>query len=159
MRNRWAFLECSQHCKNISQILLHIPDQPGNWGWSTEADNGNRQRWQDLSVKHLHRQRRLAARCSCLLWRRLPSAAGGRRPRSAPYRRQPARVAPGEVSWKLSGLSKGTFHLRFSGIRPLRGYPPPTPLTENQCEKKKDFFLSGKGGVPPPLTENPQKKF
>ena len=28
--------------------------------------------------------------------------------------------------------------------------PPPTPLTENQCEKKKDFFLSGKGGYPPP---------
>ena len=23
---------------------------------------------------------------------------------------------------------------------------PPTPLTENQCEKKKDFFLSGIGG-------------
>ena len=23
-------------------------------------------------------------------------------------------------------------------------------LTENQCEKKKDFFLSGKGGYPPP---------
>ena len=24
-----------------------------------------------------------------------------------------------------SRSSKGTFHLRFSGIRPLRGYPPP----------------------------------
>ena len=23
--------------------------------------------------------------------------------------------------------SKGTYHLRFSGIRPLRGYPPPIP--------------------------------
>ena len=51
-------------------------------------------------------------------------------------------------------LGKGTFHLRFSGIRPLRGYPPPL-LTENQCEKKKVFFLSGKGGYPPPLTESP----
>ena len=47
-----------------------------------------------------------------------------------------------------SSGSKGTFHLRFSGIRPLRGYPPPL-LTENQCEKKKVFFLSGKGGYPP----------
>ena len=46
---------------------------------------------------------------------------------------------------------KGSFHLRFSGIRPLRGYlPPPTPLTESQSEKKKVFFLSGKGGYPPP---------
>ena len=49
---------------------------------------------------------------------------------------------------------KGTCHLRFSGIRPLRGYPPPL-LTENQSEKKKVFFLSGKGGYPPPLTESP----
>ena len=32
----------------------------------------------------------------------------------------------------------------------MGGYPP--PLTENQCEKKKDFFLNGKGGYPPPLT-------
>ena len=23
--------------------------------------------------------------------------------------------------------AKGTYHLRFSGIRPLRGYPPPLP--------------------------------
>ena len=44
---------------------------------------------------------------------------------------------------------KGSFHLRFSGIRPLRGSPPPL-LTENQSEKKKVFFLSGKGGYPPP---------
>ena len=44
---------------------------------------------------------------------------------------------------------KGSFHLRFSGFCPLRGYPPPTPLTENQCEKKEGFFLSGIGGVPP----------
>ena len=48
-------------------------------------------------------------------------------------------------------LSEGTCQKRFSGIRPLRGYPPPTPLTENRCEKKKVFFLSGKGGYPPPL--------
>ena len=44
--------------------------------------------------------------------------------------------------------TKGRCHLRFSGIRPLRGYPP--LLTENQSEKKKVFFLSGKGGYPPP---------
>ena len=45
--------------------------------------------------------------------------------------------------------SKGTFQKRFSGIRPLRGYPPPL-LTENQSGKKKVFFLRGKGGSPPP---------
>ena len=49
--------------------------------------------------------------------------------------------------------TKGTFQKRFSGIRPLRGYHPPPPLTENQSEKKKVFFLSGKGGCPPPLTD------
>ena len=43
---------------------------------------------------------------------------------------------------------KGTFQKLLSGFFPLRGYPPPTPLTENQCEKKKVFFLSGKGGYP-----------
>ena len=56
-------------------------------------------------------------------------------------------------------MCKGTFQKRFSGFCPLRGYPlPPTPLTENQCEKKKDFFLSGQGGVPPPLNGKSQKK-
>ena len=43
---------------------------------------------------------------------------------------------------------KGSFHLRFSGIRPLRGSPPPL-LTENHWGKKKVFFLSGIGGYPP----------
>ena len=52
-------------------------------------------------------------------------------------------------SSKFSLPPQGSFHLRFSGIRPLRGYPPPL-LTENQSEKKKVFFLSGKGGYPPP---------
>ena len=34
----------------------------------------------------------------------------------------------------------------------LSSVPPlPTPLTENQCEKKKVFFLSGIGGYPPTL--------
>ena len=51
---------------------------------------------------------------------------------------------------ELSKAGKGGFHLRFSGFCPLRGYPPPTPLTENQCEKKKVFFLNGIGGYPPP---------
>ena len=55
---------------------------------------------------------------------------------------------------------KGSCHLRFSGFCPLRGYPPPTPLTENQCEKKKVFFLSGKGGYPhPPLNGKSAKLF
>ena len=47
-------------------------------------------------------------------------------------------------------------NLLFSGIflSGIGGYPPPPTLTENQCEKKKDFFLSGKGGyLPPPLTD------
>ena len=74
-------------------------------------------------------------------------------------------------------VTKGTCQKRFSGIRPLRGVPPPPtplngrsvwkkegfflaerggtppppPLTENQCEKKKVFFLNGIGGYPPPL--------
>ena len=53
---------------------------------------------------------------------------------------------------------KGGCHFRFSGIRPLRGYPPPL-LTENQSEKKKVFFLSGKGGYPPPLNGKSAKLF
>ena len=58
-------------------------------------------------------------------------------------------------SSKFLLLAKGRFQKRFSGIRPLRGYPPPA-LTENQSEKKKVFFLRGKGGYPPPpLTESP----
>ena len=57
-------------------------------------------------------------------------------------------------------VTKGRSHLRFSGFCPLRGPPPPTPLTENQCEKKKVFFLNGIGGYPPPLNgQNPLKRF
>ena len=43
---------------------------------------------------------------------------------------------------------------RFFSLAELGGTPSP-PLTENQSEKKKVFFLSGKGGYPPPLTESP----
>ena len=43
---------------------------------------------------------------------------------------------------------KGTCHLRFSGIRPLRGYPP--PLNGKSVWKKEGFFSWRKGGVPPP---------
>ena len=51
----------------------------------------------------------------------------------------------GTVSMYVPAFGKGTCHLRFSGIPPLRGFPPPpTPLTENQSEKKKVFFLNGK---------------
>ena len=39
---------------------------------------------------------------------------------------------------------------RFFSLAELGGTPSP-PLTANQCEKKKVFFLSGKGGYPPPL--------
>ena len=39
---------------------------------------------------------------------------------------------------------------RFFSLAELGGTPP--PLTENQCEKKKVFFLSGKGGYPPHWT-------
>ena len=38
---------------------------------------------------------------------------------------------------------------RFFSLAELGGTPP-LPLTENHCEKKKVFFLSGKGGYPPP---------
>ena len=40
---------------------------------------------------------------------------------------------------------------RFFSLAELGGTPP-LPLTENQCEKKKNFFLSGIGGYHPPLT-------
>ena len=56
------------------------------------------------------------------------------------------------------GTGKGGCQKRFSGIRPLRGSPPPA-LTENQSEKKKVFFLSGKGGFPPPLNGKSAKLF
>ena len=49
---------------------------------------------------------------------------------------------------------------RFFSLAELGGTPP-SPLTENQCEKKKVFFLSGKGGYPhPPLNGRiPLKRF
>ena len=60
------------------------------------------------------------------------------------------------IAWnKNQSVRKGRFHLRFSGIRPLRGFPPPPLLTENQSEKKKVFSLAERGGTPPPLTESP----
>ena len=47
---------------------------------------------------------------------------------------------------------------RFFSLAELGGTPSP-PLTENQSEKKKVFFLSGKGGYPPPLNgQNPLKR-
>ena len=52
--------------------------------------------------------------------------------------------------------TKGTCQKRFSGFCPLRGYPPPQPLNgQSFCQKT----LSGQGGYPPPLTDNPQKNF
>ena len=48
---------------------------------------------------------------------------------------------------------------RFFSLAELGGTPTP-PLTENQGEKKKGFFLSGKGGYPPPLNGRiPLKRF
>ena len=49
---------------------------------------------------------------------------------------------------------KGACQKRFSGFFPLRGYPPPTPLTENHFAKKP---LAERGGTAPPLTENCRK--
>ena len=47
---------------------------------------------------------------------------------------------------------------RFFSLAELGGTPP--PLTENQSEKKKVFFLSGKGGYPhPPLNGKSAKLF
>ena len=42
-------------------------------------------------------------------------------------------------NYKNKQSSKGRFHLRFSGIRPLRGYPPP-PLNGKSVWKKEGFF-------------------
>ena len=39
---------------------------------------------------------------------------------------------------------------RFFSLAEWGGTPSP-PLTENRCEKKKVFFLSGKKGGTPPL--------
>ena len=48
---------------------------------------------------------------------------------------------------------------RFFSLAELGGTPS-LPLTENQCEKKRVFFLSGKGGYPPPLNgQIPLKRF
>ena len=41
--------------------------------------------------------------------------------------------------------------LAAGGMIPYLSSVPPPPLTENQCEKKKVFFLSGIGGYPPTL--------
>ena len=41
---------------------------------------------------------------------------------------------------------------RFFSSEELGGTPP-LPLTENQCEEKKVFFLNGIGGYPAPLTD------
>ena len=43
---------------------------------------------------------------------------------------------------------KGTCQKHFSGFCPLRGYPPPTPLTENHFAK---IPFAERGGTPPPL--------
>ena len=61
----------------------------------------------------------------------------------------------------VSSISKGSFQKRFSGFCPLRGYRrPPYPLNGKSVWKKKDFFLNGKGGYPPPLNgQNPLKRF
>ena len=53
----------------------------------------------------------------------------------------------------LGNLSK-TFQRNSS----VKGVPPPL-LTENQSEKKKVFFLSGKGGYPPLNGRIPLKRF
>ena len=48
-----------------------------------------------------------------------------------------------ELSCAILESFKGTFHLRFSGIRPLRGYQTPPPLTENHFAKKPLAELGG----------------
>ena len=47
----------------------------------------------------------------------------------------------------------GPICFQKTGIPP----PPPDPLTENQCEKRRIFSLAERGGTPPPLTENHKK--
>ena len=48
---------------------------------------------------------------------------------------------------KRWGRPKNSRFLADFFLNGFGGSPP--PLTENQCEKKKDFFLSGKGGYTP----------
>ena len=45
---------------------------------------------------------------------------------------------PAYNNLQYTKLCKGSFHLRFSGIRPLRGYPP--PLNGKSVWKKEGFF-------------------
>ena len=47
-----------------------------------------------------------------------------------------------QVESDLEGC-KGTFQKRFSGFCPLKGYPPPTPLTDKHFTKKT---LADRGG-------------
>ena len=54
----------------------------------------------------------------------------------------------GQKGLKLAFLAKNSRFLADFSLTELGGTPP-HPLTENQCEKKKVFFLSGIGGVPP----------
>ena len=59
-----------------------------------------------------------------------PAPSDQRPPRRGRFikREQPIRKSSrGGGGYCLLGAYKGTFHLRFSGIRPLRGFPPPLP--------------------------------
>ena len=51
------------------------------------------------------------------------------------------------VSIETAKVYKGTRQKRFSGFWLLKGYPPPTPLTDNHFAKKP---LAERGGNPPP---------
>merc|ERR1712173_394243 len=72
---------------------------------------------------------------------------GPKRPYNGPKR---AKNAYKRAKNRVFGPKKKVFFL--SGIG---GDPPPPPLTENQCEKRRFFSLAEKGGTPPPLTESP----
>ena len=60
-------------------------------------------------------------------------------------------VSVDKSSRKLRGAVKNV----LADFFPLRGYPSPTPLTENHFAKKP---LAERGGSPPPLNGKSQKK-
>ena len=62
-------------------------------------------------------------------------------------------------SWSKNNRRKGSCQKRFSGFCPLRVSPPPPPPHPLNGKSFCQKTLNGIGGYPPPLTENPKKKF
>ena len=60
---------------SADSFSFQLPDQPGNRSGPTKADNGDGQRWLDVSFEHLHRQRRTSTCGRRLIWSGIHSDA------------------------------------------------------------------------------------